>query len=102
MKMGENKHSAQIIAKMYESGDVEMHLDGRGFDLLSLSLSIARQMIVRGLIDIDDFCDVLRAGTPSDAEIEKSIKKIINDAFLNQKGGSVDQIFERLAWTLSM
>lgn len=83
MKNEEQKQSAQIIAKMYDSGDVEMHLDGRGFDLLSLSLSIARQMIVRGLIDIDDFCDVLRAGTPSDAEIEKSIKKIIDDTFLN-------------------
>ena len=83
MKMDENKHSAQIIAKMHDSGDVEIHLDGRGFDLLSLSLSIARQMIVRGLIDIDDFCDVLRAGTPSDAEVEKSIKKIIDDTFLN-------------------
>lgn len=83
MKIEEQKQSAQIIAKMYDSGDVEMHLDGRGFDLLSLSLSIARQMIVRGLIDIDDFCDVLRAGTPSDAEIEKSIKKIIDDTFLN-------------------
>lgn len=83
MKNEEQKQSAQIIAKMYDSGDVEMHLDGRGFDLLSLSLSIARQMIVRGLIDVDDFCDVLRAGTPSDAEIEKSIKKIIDDTFLN-------------------
>lgn len=83
MKMDESKQSAQIIAKMHDSGDVEIHLDGRGFDLLSLSLSIARQMIVKGLIDVDDFCDVLRAGTPSDDEIEKSIKKIINDAFLN-------------------
>jgi hypothetical protein len=83
MKMDESKQSAQIFAKMHDSGDVEIHLDGRGFDLLSLSLSIARQMILRGLIDVDDFCDVLRAGTPSDDEIEKSIKKIINDAFLN-------------------
>jgi hypothetical protein len=83
MKNEEQKQSAQIIAKMYDSGDVEMHLDGRGFDLLSLSLSIARQMIVRGLIDVDDFCDVLRAGTPSDAEVENAIKKLIDDTFLN-------------------
>lgn len=81
--MVENKQSAQIIAKQYDNGDVEIHLDGRGYDLLSLSLSIARQMIVKGLIDIDDFCDVLRAGTPSDDEIEKSIKKLIDDTFMN-------------------
>ena len=83
MRMVENKQSAQIIAKQYDNGDVEIHLDGRGYDLLSLSLSIARQMIVKGLIDIDDFCDVLRAGTPSDDEIEKSIKKLIDDTFMN-------------------
>ena len=83
MKNVDQKHSAQILAKMYDSGDVEMHLDGRGYDLLSLSLSIARQMIVKGLIDIDDFCDVLRAGAPSDDEIEKSIKKLIDDTFMN-------------------
>ena len=83
MKMDENKHSAQIIAKMHDSGDVEMHLDGRGFDLLSLSLSIARQMIVRGLIDVDDFCDVLKAGTPSDVEVKNAINKLIDDTFLN-------------------
>lgn len=83
MKNVEQKHSAQIIAKMHDSGDAEIHLDGRGFDLLSLSLSIARQMIVRGLIDVDDFCDVLRAGAPSDAEVENAIKKLIDDTFLN-------------------
>lgn len=83
MRMVENKQSAQIIAKQYDNGDVEMHLDGRGYDLLSLSLSIARQMIVKGLIDIDDFCDVLRAGAPSDDEIEKSIKKLTDDTFMN-------------------
>ena len=79
----EKKHSAQIIAKMHDSGDVEIHLEGRGFDILSLSLSIARQMVVRGLIDVNDYCDVLKAGTPSDAEISDAIQKIIDDTFLN-------------------
>lgn len=79
----EKKHSAQIIAKMYDSGEVEIHLEGNGFDILSLSLSIARQMVVRGLIDVNDYCDVLKAGTPSDAEISDAIQKIIDDTFLN-------------------
>ena len=83
MKNEENKKSAHILAKMHDSGDVEIHLEGRGFDLLSLSLSIARQMVVRGLIDVDDFCDVLKTGTPSDAEVSNAIKKLIDDTFLN-------------------
>lgn len=83
MKAEEQNHFAQIIAKMHDSGDVEIHLEGRGFDLLSLSLSIARQMVVRGLIDIDDFCDVLKAGTPSKTEVNDAINKLLKDTFLN-------------------
>jgi len=83
MKTEEKKHSAQIIAKMHDSGEVEIHLEGSGFDILSLSLSIARQMVVNGFIDVNDYCDVLKAGTPSDAEISDAIQKIIDDTFLN-------------------
>ena len=83
MKTEGQKHFAQILAKMHDSGDVEIHLEGIGFDLLSLSLAIARQMVVRGLIDVDDFCDVLKAGTPSDAEVKNAINKLIDDTFLN-------------------
>ena len=83
MKAEEKNHFAQIIAKMHDSGDVEIHLEGRGFDLLSLSLSIARQMVVRGLIDVDDFCDVLKAGTPSKTEVSDAINKLLKDTFLN-------------------
>ena len=81
--MKNEKHFANIGAKMHENGEIEIHLDGIGFDLLTLSLAISKVMVEKGFIDVDDFCDVLKAGTPSDAEVKNAINKLIDDTFLN-------------------
>ena len=81
--MKNEKHFANIGAKMHENGEIEIHLDGIGFDLLTLSLAISKAMVEKGFIDVEDFCDVLKAGAPSKTEVSDAIQKLIDDTFMN-------------------
>lgn len=83
--MKSEKHFANINAKMHENGEIEIHLDGIGFDLLTLSLAISKAMVEKGFIDVEDFCDILKIGVPDiqETKTNDAINKLIDDTFLN-------------------
>ena len=53
---------ASIKATLNKEDDVSVILDGRGADLLSLSMCIAEDVVKNLPLSIDDYCNILKDG----------------------------------------
>lgn len=87
MDMLQKSEPAKIEAKSDENGKMSIELDGRGIEIIGLSLAIAESIIntSNGAITVDDYCGMLKSAInecskPKDVEMEIA-KKIFESVF---------------------
>ena len=54
--------SAKIEAKSDKYDKASVRLEGRGIDLLALSMEVAKDVIENTSIDVDSYCEILKEG----------------------------------------
>jgi len=84
---------ASIKAILDKDDDVQVYLNGRGADLLSLSFCIAESIVKKLPISIDDYCNILKDGFQKNQcqdMFEKMFEKMFEDLFDGQKRTDFD------------
>lgn len=84
---------AHITAKSDEKDNTSIEMEGRGIELLALSLAISESMISKFPLTADDYCEMLKDGIimretmsketidKENEEIKKAVSKILEDLF---------------------
>ncbi len=80
---------ASIKTILDKDDDVQVYLNGRGADLLSLSLCIAESVVKKLPISIDDYCNILKDGFHKN-QCQDMFEKMFEDLFDGQKRTDFD------------
>lgn len=75
---------AKIEANVDEKCDARILLEGRGFELMGLSMQIAQDVMEKTHTDVDDYCQMLRDGINGkndDSKADKESKSITMEQF---------------------
>lgn len=77
---------AAITATADENGNAQIQVEGRGIDLLFLSMAIAENLIKKTHISVDDYCYMFKDGMNnfgdmSEKSIENEIEKMREKLF---------------------
>lgn len=76
---------AKIEAKTDGEDNIEILMDGRGFELFALSMAISHAIMKKLNINVDDYCTRLKDGcnylNEPDEEIKKALDKLVRDLF---------------------
>ena len=80
---------ASIKATLEKDGDVSVKIDGRGADLISLSMCIVEDIVKNLPLSIDDYCNILKDGYIARQGIDV-FEKLFEDLFDEQKRTDFD------------
>lgn len=88
-----SRKPAKITATCDENGNARVECEGRGLELMALSMQIVEEILEFTHTDIDDYCEMLKDGinmnktmsketmTKENEEIKKAVSKILEDLF---------------------
>lgn len=74
---------AKIIAESDDKGKFTINFEGRGIELLVMSLEISRKYIESSHLSVDDYCDMLKSAIVKQQDKSKEQKDVEN-AIINK------------------
>jgi hypothetical protein len=66
---------AKIIASVNKKDTASISMEGRGLELLALSLDISKSVIQKAYIDVDDYCNMLKQGIKGKIDDSKAYEE---------------------------
>lgn len=69
---------AKIIAETDDKGRFTINFEGRGIELLVMSLEISRKYIESSHLSVDDYCEMLKSASSKHQDKSKEQKDVEN------------------------